>query len=105
MDVVAVFLKRGEAEILADVAQHLLGLGNGVENQRALALSLLQLLDERVDQGRLAGAHLAGEDDKAFARVDAVEKSRQRLPVAGAEIEKTRVRGNIEGLAAETEMP
>src|ERR1043165_2980677 len=99
-----VLAKGGEAQIFAHVAQEIFRLADRIEDERALGVSLLQLLQQGVNQRRLAGADLAGKDDETLAGVDTVHKARKRLLMTGAQVEKTGIRGDVEGFPTKTEV-
>ena len=57
---------------------------------------LIELLEERAAQRRLAGADVAGEDDEAFLAADRLPHLLQRDVVRFAAVQKARIRRQAE---------
>jgi hypothetical protein len=89
-------------ELVADGLQKLHHGELRVEDVGDVA-ALRDLLEEAPAHRRLAGADLAREQDEAAAAADAVEQVRQRLAVALAHVEITRVRRERERLLLQAE--
>ena len=64
---------------------------------------LVQPLEQRLEQGGLAGSDLAGQQDEALPLLDPVEELRERLLVRGRQVEKAGVRRRIERRLPEPE--
>src|SRR2546430_11955199 len=62
---------------------------------------VVEPLEERAQQRRLAGADLAGQDDEALALADPVDELGQRLAVARRLEEELRIRRGTEWCLAE----
>jgi hypothetical protein len=91
-----------DVELVADGLQKLHHGELRVEDVGDVA-ALRDLLEEAPAHRRLAGADLAREQDEAAAAADAVEQVRQRLAVALAHVEITRVRRERERLLLQAE--
>ncbi len=64
----------------------------------------VELREQRVQERRLAGAHLAGEQHEPLARLHAVDERREAFAVRFAEIEERRVGRHLERAARESVM-
>jgi hypothetical protein len=58
-----------------------------------------------LDQGRLPGAHFAGDDDEAFLLAQPVDQVRDRARMAAGAEEEAAVRRQLEGNAGEPVEP
>ena len=87
----------GDPQVLEDVLEDAVKRQRRVDDERDRGLSV-EALTKGVKQGRLARAHLAGQDDKALPLLGPVQELGQRLPVPRAHVEKLRVRGRVERL-------
>ena len=91
---------RLHAPVVEDVLEH------AVPRQRRVVdvgygMLVVEPLEERAQQRRLAGADLAGEDDEALALADAVDELGQRFAVARRLEEELRIRRGTEWCLAE----
>ena len=66
-----------QAERRADRAQHVVGVELRADELRGDDLVAVELLEQAAHDRRLAGADLAGDDDEAFALVEAVLAGRR----------------------------
>src|SRR5215468_10269146 len=87
----------GHAEVLEHVLENSLERQRRVEDEGRGAV-VLQAAQERAQEGCLAGADLAGEQDEALVLLDAVEQLGEGFAMPGGGIEKARIGGGIEGL-------
>ena len=69
----------------------------------ATAVVLVQPLEQRMEQGGLAGSDLTGQEDEALALLDPVEELGERLLVRGRQVEKAGVGRRIERRLPQTE--
>src|SRR3989338_775187 len=81
---------RVEAEVLDDRVEQLEFGEIGMQNERGFG-ERFQLAQERLAEGRLAGADLAGDFDEPFALPDAIDHVGERFAVLPGEIEKVGV--------------
>ncbi|MPM36844.1 hypothetical protein SDC9_83448 [bioreactor metagenome] len=90
------------AELIADRAQQLQHGELGIEDVRDVAV-IRNLLQKAAAHRGLAGADLARQQHEAAARVQPVEQMRQRLAVAVAHEQVSRVGRNGKGLVLQPE--
>ena len=102
LDAVAVRLVEPEAELLADGEQELRGRHARIQYHGNVRM-VRQPREERAHDGCLAGADLASQLNEAAGLVDAVQKVREGLGVALAQIEVARVRRDRERFFDEAE--
>src|SRR5256885_1448959 len=93
-------LPRDDAEVLQDALQQILFGEEWIQDERRERRSI-DLLEQRAAQRRLAGADVAGDDDKAFAPADGVLQQIERIGVRLAAIQVLRVRREAERLLRE----
>ena len=91
------------AEFVADGGQQLLRAELGIEDIRCRAAFRSLLQETATDRG-LARPHLAREQYEAATAIEPVEQMRQRLPMALAQKEIARIRGDREGLVLKAEV-
>src|SRR5262249_22928906 len=77
--------------------EHVVERQGRVEDERDRGIAV-EPLTQRVQQGRLAGAHLAGEHDEALSLLRAVVELGERLAMAWAHVEEPRVGRRVERL-------
>src|SRR5215469_3511293 len=90
-----------DAEGGGDHAQRVVGLDLGGDELGGEELGGIELGEEMADEGGLAGADLAGDDDEALALVQAVLQIGDSLLMAGGAKEEARVGAELERLAAQ----
>jgi len=93
-----------DAQALRDQAQHVVALDLGRDQADRVEARRVDIGHEVGDQGRLAGADLAGDGDEALALREAVAQIGHRLLVRPAVEPEARVRGQLEGLPAQAIM-
>ena len=101
LDAVARF-RQLHVQFFADRRQEFRARQLGVQDDRHVG-ELGKLLEQGTDEGRLAGAHFAGELDEAAAFLDAVDEVRERLPVPLAQVEVAGIGGDREWLLVKAE--
>ena len=69
----------------------------GVEDERGLEAGRVELVEEPAAQCGFPAADLADENDEPLALLDAVLEVLERVDMRRAQIEKLRVRGDVEG--------
>ena len=89
-------LARDDAEVEQDLAQQLLDRQERIQDQRR-ERRLVELLEQRAADRRLAGADVAGEDDEAFRAADRLQQAGDGLVVRLAAVEEARVGREREG--------
>ena len=99
----AAALRARDAEVVADRRDELLHRKQRIENERRVHLGR-QPLEQCADHHGLARADLARQLHEAAALADAVEQMRERLLVAGREVEVARIRGEREGIFPKPEV-
>src|SRR5208283_5774741 len=93
---------RGFAQFGQNGAKHL-ALGDvRVENERGIVVGGIELVEETPAERSLAAAHLPDEQDEAFLLLHAIFEVLQGLLMRRAQIEKLRVRSDIERHLRET---
>jgi hypothetical protein len=90
-----------EAELEGDGAEELVGIEDGIEDERG-GVGIAEFLQHGAADGGFAAADFAGELDEAFAFTDAVEEMIVSFAVAGAVEEETRIGSQIEGWLAQS---
>ena len=93
----------GHAKSGGDHAQHVVGVDLGADDVGGDHAFGVELLKQAAHDGGLAGTDLAGDDDEAFALVQAVLEVGHRPPVAATTVEEGGIGVELEGLAAEFE--
>ncbi|MFI5396449.1 MAG: hypothetical protein ACHQ9S_13030 [Candidatus Binatia bacterium] len=68
----------------------------GIEDEDRLGLRV-EILEQFVQQSRLARSRFADQGNEPLALRDPVVERRKRLPVSGIEIEKLRIGRHVEG--------
>jgi hypothetical protein len=91
---------RGHPEVLQRVLQQAVEREGGVVDVRDRGGGI-ELLQQRLEQRRLARADLAGEDDEAFTLLDAVLELGEGFPVPGGQEQEPGVRGEVERVLRE----
>ena len=87
-------------QVVEDRAEELVGGERGVEDERGVGVGP-ELREEVAGERRLAGAHLAGDQDEAAALAPAELEVGEGLGVPVGEVEVLRVGSEVEGLLAE----
>ena len=90
-----------EPEPLGDEAEHVVALDLGRDQADRVQPRAVDRGHQMADQGRLAGADLAGDDDEALALGEAVAEIGHRLAVRAAVEPEARIGGQLEGLSGE----
>ena len=96
-------LVAGHLQLVEDHPQELFAVDRGVGDEHR-ANRHVEPLEQRPQEGRLAGPDLAHQADEAPALLDAVDERGQGLAVAAARVEEPRVRRDREGLHLEAEV-
>jgi len=92
----------GLAELEENSLEHL-GLGDaGVEDERGLEAGRVELVEEPAAQGGFSATDFSDENYESLALLDAIFEVLERVDVRRAQIEKLRVRGDVEGHLRET---
>ena len=102
LDARRVLVAHEDAELFADRQDELDGRQLRVEDDGDVGMAR-HALEQRAHHGGLAGADLAGQLDEAAGFVDPVQQMRERLGMPLAHEEIARVRGDGEGLLAQSE--
>ena len=89
-------------QLVADGEQEFRGRDARVQDQRDVAMRR-ELLQEAAEHGRLAGSDLARQLDEAAGLADAIGEVGERLGVALAEVEVSRIRRDRERLFVQPE--
>ena len=84
-----------DVKIFKDGAQQVLAADMGVGDQGRLG-ARVELVQKRAADGGLAGADVAGNDDKALAGFNGIDQCTQGLHVLAAFVEKPRTGRHIE---------
>jgi hypothetical protein len=93
---------RGDAEIVEDEIEEMIGLQMGIEDEGCGRLPLAQPIEEVIDQGGLACTDFAGEEEKAFTLLNTVGQLVQSFLNAGGLVQKTRVGVDVERIFAKS---
>src|SRR5437660_7507707 len=92
---------RGDPQILKYILENAVKRQRGIEDKGDRGLSV-ELLTKGVKQRGLSRTHLAGQGDEASSLLDAVQELGERLPVRRTHVEKSGIRGRVEGLLRDT---
>src|SRR3546814_6328538 len=94
---------QAQAEIRGDHPQEALGLELRAADGRGDGVVLRQVVQEVVDEDRLAGTDLAGDDDEAFRLAQAEAEIGQRPALRQAPIVEAEIRRQVEGIFPQLE--
>ena len=94
----------GDAEPLRGEAEHVVALDLGRDQADRVQPRAVDIGEQMLDQGRLAGADLAGDGDEALALRQAVAEIGHRLAVGAALEPEARVGRQLERLPGQVEM-
>src|SRR6185369_17329929 len=83
-----------QIELVEDVLEDLLEGDVGVEDEDGLGL-LVELIEQLVEQGRLARTRFTDERDEALALGDAVVERSEGLAIARVQIEELRIGSDV----------
>ena len=92
---------RAQAERRCHEAQRVFRVELRADEVAGDHLLRIELVEQAAHDRRLAGTHVAGDDDEPFVLVHAVLEIRHRAPVLPAAEEERRIRVELEGLAGE----
>ncbi len=86
-----------DAEGRGDHAQHVVGVELGIGDLRRDEFAAVELLQEVLDDGGLAGPDIAGDDDESLALTETIGQVCHRLGMSRAAEEEARIRHELEG--------
>ena len=92
-----VFELTRNAKVFNDELQELHFGKTRIENDRGFVRCGIQTVEQGPAEGGFAGADFAGDEDNAFALIDAVEQMGEGVFVFDAVEKEGRIRSNIEG--------